>query len=81
MRHLRVALLPVDTTFAPAVKDVVYTSTVFDVWVDASGAPVRGVFTLDARARKDDAPVAASIRSEFTFSRVGEPLSIAPPEG
>jgi len=81
LRHLRLALLPVDTTFAPAVKDVVHTWTVFELWVDASGKPVRGLFTLDARARKDDKPVPVSIRSDLSFSRVGEPLVIAPPEG
>lgn len=81
LRHLRVDLLPVDTTLAPSVKDVVYSATTFDLWVDASGAPVSGTFSLDAMARKDDKPATVTIRSEFTFSRVGEPMDIVAPGG
>lgn len=79
LHHLRIALLPVDTTFGPEVKDVVYTSTDFDVWVDDVGVPVSGTFVLKGIARMSDAPVQPTIRSTFVFSRVGAPIEITVP--
>jgi hypothetical protein len=79
LRHLRLALLPVDTTFAPEVKSVVYTSTIFDVWVDSAGAPVSGSFVLEGAAIVSEKPVTVRIRATFVFSRVGEPMTIVAP--
>ena len=81
LHHLVVRLIPVDTTLAPKVKAVVFTSTVFDLWVDEVGVPVAGRFELAARAVADEAPVGVRISADLDFSRVGEPMTIsAPPE-
>jgi hypothetical protein len=79
LHHLRLVLLPVDTTFGPEVKSVVYTSTTFDVWVDDAGAPVSGTFALEGTAVVSEVPVAVTIRATFVFSRVGEPMQITAP--
>jgi hypothetical protein len=79
LHHLRLATLPVDTTFGPEVKSVVYTSTTFDVWVDDAGAPVSGTFALEGTAIVSEKPVAVTIRATFIFSRVGEPMMISAP--
>jgi hypothetical protein len=81
LHHLRLFLLPVDTTFAPEVKDVVYASTVFDVWVDDAGAPVRGDFLLTGRAQMSEKPVDLTIHATFMFSKVGVPVTITAPTG
>jgi hypothetical protein len=79
LHHLRIALLPVDTTFGPEVKGVVYASTVFEVWVDDTGAPVSGTFVLEGAAQVSDVPVHLTIRATFAFSRVGAPIEITAP--
>jgi hypothetical protein len=81
LHHLRLFLLPVDTTFAPEVKEVVYVSTAFDVWVDDSGAPVSATFLLQGHAQMSEKPVDLTIRATFTFSRVGVPVTITAPTG
>lgn len=84
LRRLRLALLPVDTTFDPDVREVRYDATAFDLWVDAEGRPVKGSFRLDGSAlthegaeREQRVPV--TIATDFTFSRVGEPVEIVAP--
>ena len=81
LHHLRLALLPVDSTFAPEVKQVVFDSTVFDVWVDDAGTPVSGDFVLRGHAQMSEKAVGLTIHATFTFTRVGLPITITAPTG
>ncbi|MGH2406591.1 MAG: hypothetical protein ACRDF7_00745 [Candidatus Limnocylindrales bacterium] len=81
LHHLRLALLPVDTTFAPEVKQVVYVSTSFDVWVNDAGTPLSADFLLRGRAVMSEKAVELTIHATFTFSRVGVPITITAPTG
>jgi hypothetical protein len=84
LRHLRLAMLPIDTTFAADVREVVYDSTAFDLWIDDQGHPVTGTFELlgsglTHEGAEPERRVPLSLRTEYNFSRVGEPIEILPP--
>jgi hypothetical protein len=77
-------MLPIDTTFAADVREVVYDSTAFDLWIDDQGHPVTGTFELlgsglTHEGAEPERRVPLSLRTEYNFSRVGEPIEILPP--